>query len=70
MCVIIKSLVYSIQDNTHNIPMDCGKFHMMDDMKFLLSTVRSECQQCSYKLNHAHIQNSRHNIRILELSQV
>ena len=51
MCVIIKLLAYSIRDNTHKVLMDCRKFHMTDDVKFLLSTVRSECQQCSYNLN-------------------
>ena len=29
--------IYSMLDNNHKIPMDCGKFHMTQDVTILLS---------------------------------
>ena len=42
----------SIPSSIHEIPMDCAKFHMMCDVTLLLSTGRSNCQQCSHKVYH------------------
>ena len=48
MAKIIKIIgvynIYSIQDSTHKIPMDCGKFQVTHDVMLLLSTGRSKCQ--------------------------
>ena len=44
--IIIKLSAHSIQDSTHKILMDCGKFHMTCDVILSLSTGRNECQRC------------------------
>ena len=35
-------LIVRMQDIIHEIPMDCGKFHIMHGVILLLSTGRSE----------------------------
>ena len=67
--IITKLSVYSIQDNTHKIPMDCSKLYVMHDILLSLSTGRSECQQYNHKVNHCLCIN-RHSISILELSHI
>ena len=45
-----------MHDIIHEIPMDCGKFHMMHGVMLLLSTGKSECQYCYLCMHYTAIE--------------